>query len=161
MFLAWSFVSPGNGGRALVDFNPLPNIDSKALKRPFSKEKVLVASSSLSRNKAPNPDGFSIAFWQFYWNVVKREVMGVFCRIPWVWDLLGKFKCHFYCPGSKEKGGKDLKDFWPISLVGSLYKLQAKVLANWLKKVVGNLVSYFQHAFVAGRQILDVVLIEN
>lgn len=65
-----------------MDFDPLPNIDSKALKRPFSKEKVLVASSSLSRNKAPNPDGFSIAFWQFYWNVVKREVMGVFCRIP-------------------------------------------------------------------------------
>lgn len=63
-----------------MDFDPLPNIDSKALEIPFSKEKVLVASSSLSRNKAPNPDGFSIAFWQFYWNVVKREVMGVFLQ---------------------------------------------------------------------------------
>ncbi|RVX01522.1 hypothetical protein CK203_017555 [Vitis vinifera] len=49
----------------------------------------------------------------------------------------------------------------PVSLVGSLYKLLAKVLAICLTKVVGNLVSVFQHAFVAGRQILDAFLIAN
>ena len=46
-------------------------------------------------------------------------------------------------------------------MVGSLYKLLAKVLAICLTKVVGNLVSVFQHAFVAGRQILDAFLIAN
>ena len=55
----------------------------------------------------------------------------------------------------------DLKDFRPISLVGSLYKILAKVLANRLKKVVGNVISNSQHAFVEGRPILDVVLIAN
>lgn len=33
----------------------------------------------------------------------------------------------------KCKGAKDLKDHRPISLIGSLYKLLAKVLANRLK----------------------------
>ena len=56
---------------------------------------------------------------------------------------------------------EDLKDFRPISLVGGLYTLLAKVLAKKLKRVVGNLVSDFQHAFVAGRQILDAILIAN
>ena len=37
----------------------------------------------------------------------------------------------------------------------------AKVLANRLKKVVGSLVSDFQHVFVWGRQILNAVLIAN
>ena len=35
----------------------------------------------------------------------------------------------------------------------------AKVLAKRLKKVVGSLVSDFQHVFVWGRQILNAVLI--
>ena len=46
-------------------------------------------------------------------------------------------------------------------LVGSLYKLLAKVLANWLKNVVSKVVFKFQNAFMVGRQILDVVLITN
>lgn len=41
----------------------------------------------------------------------------------------------------KKGGADDLKDFVPISLVGGLYKLLAKVLANRLKKVVGKVVS--------------------
>ena len=49
----------------------------------------------------------------------------------------------------------------PISLVGCWYKLLAKILANRLKSVMPLIVSPFQGAFVAKRQILDGVLIAN
>ena len=54
-----------------------------------------------------------------------------------------------------------MKDIKPISLVGGLYKLLAKVLANLLKTIVGEVVSDTQHDFIQGRQILDVLLIAS
>ena len=54
-----------------------------------------------------------------------------------------------------------MKDFSPISLVESLYKLLAKVLANRIKKVMGKVISEPQNDFVEGRQILDAILIAN
>ena len=61
----------------------------------------------------------------------------------------------------KKSGVEDLGDFRPISLLGGLYKLLAKVLANRLKKVIGKVVSTAQNAFVTGRQIFDASLIAN
>ena len=52
-------------------------------------------------------------------------------------------------------------DFRPISLLGRLYKLMAKVLANRLKRVLNKVVAPTQNAFVMGRQILDASLIAN
>ena len=56
---------------------------------------------------------------------------------------------------------EDLGDYRPISLLGGLYKLLAKVLANRLKKVIGKVISPDQNAFIKGRQILDGSLIAN
>ena len=61
----------------------------------------------------------------------------------------------------KKGEAEDLKDFRPISLLGNLYKLLAKVLVNRLKRVVGTVVSDAQNAFVKGRQILNATLIAN
>ena len=44
-----------------------------------------------------------------------------------------------------------MTNFRPISLLGRLYKLLVKVLANRLEKVVRKVVSIWQHAFVGGR----------
>jgi hypothetical protein len=54
-----------------------------------------------------------------------------------------------------------LNDFRPISLVGSLYKILAKVLANRLRLAIGSVISETQTAFVKDRQILDSILIAN
>ena len=61
----------------------------------------------------------------------------------------------------KKGNVKDIKDYRPISLLGGLYKILAKVLVNKLRRVIDKVVSPSQNAFVEGRQILDATSIAN
>jgi len=54
-----------------------------------------------------------------------------------------------------------LNDFCPISLVGCMYKVLAKVLANRLHLVVASVVYDTQSTFFKGKQILDDILVAN
>ena len=51
----------------------------------------------------------------------------------------------------KKGNAVNIKDFRPISLVGSVYKLLSKVLVNRLRAVLDNLISENQNSFVGGR----------
>ena len=131
------------------------------LEAPFSEEEVFGALSDLNGDKAPGPDGFTMAFCQFNWSFLKEEVMGFFKDFHDQGKFVKNINAFFLVLIPKKGGAEDLKDFRSISLVGSLYKLLAKVLTNRLKKVMGKLVSKSQNAFVKGRQILDASLIAN
>ncbi|GKC76255.1 RNA-directed DNA polymerase, eukaryota, reverse transcriptase zinc-binding domain protein [Tanacetum coccineum] len=61
----------------------------------------------------------------------------------------------------KTRDANMVKDFRPISLIGSMYKIIAKILANCLVLVLGDLVNEVQSAFIADRQILDGPFILN
>ena len=61
----------------------------------------------------------------------------------------------------KKSDAVEVKDFFPISLVGGMYKIILEVLADRLPKVEHSLISDSQNAFVKGRQILDYVLIAS
>lgn len=52
-------------------------------------------------------------------------------------------------------------DFRPISLIGSAYKLIAKVLASRLQKVMPHILSTNQFSFTHGRQIADCIFTAN
>ena len=116
----------------------------------------------LAQDKAPGPDGFTMAFWLFCWDIVTIEIKGFFKEFHERGGFVKSLNATFLVLVPKKGEAEDLKDFRPISLVGSLYKLLANVLANRIKKVMGKVISESQNAFVeGGRQILDAVLIAN
>ena len=83
--------------------------------------------------------------------MVRKDVMVLFKEFFEKGTFTKSLNATFLVLIPKKGGAKDLSQFRPISLVGSLYKLIAKVLANRLKKVMGKVVSKVQNAFVEGR----------
>lgn len=62
---------------------------------------------------------------------------------------------------SKISNPQKPSDFRPISLLGCLYKILAKILLARLRKVMNSIICPNQSAFLSGRNILDGVVIIN
>ena len=87
--------------------------------------------------------------------------MDFFDSFHWQFMFERSLNASFLTLIPKKCNAVSIKDFRPINLVGSVYKLLSKVLANRLRAVLDNLISKSQNSFVGGRQILDSVLIAN
>ncbi|RVW24274.1 putative WD repeat-containing protein C2A9.03 [Vitis vinifera] len=129
--------------------------EAESLEVPFVEIEIHSALMEMNGDKAPGPDGFTVAFWQNVWDFTKEEIMEMFKEFHEHNSFVRSLNNTFLVLIPKKSEAEDLGDFRPISLLGGLYKLLAKVLANRLKKVIGKVVSIAQNAFVMGRQILD------
>ncbi|RVW53840.1 LINE-1 reverse transcriptase-like [Vitis vinifera] len=135
--------------------------EAEALEFPFSEAEIYAALMRMNGDKAPGPDGFTVAFWQKCWEIVKEDVLDMFKEFHEQNSFIRSLNHTFLVLLPKKGGAEDLGDYRPISLLGGLYKLLAKVLANRLKKVICKVISTDQNAFIKGRQILDGSLITN
>ena len=144
-----------------LSFSRITEVEATSLEEPFTEEEVKATLIEINGDKAPSLDGFTTAFWQHCWDIVKEEVLLMFKDFYEKTRFVHSLNSTFIVLVPKKEGVEDIKDFRPIGLVNSLYKLIAKVMANRLKNVMSKLVNTTQNAFVVGRQILDASLIVN
>jgi hypothetical protein len=93
--------------------------------------------------------------------VIKADIMVVFAEFHDQGKFEKSLNATFTPLIPKTHGAAEIKDFHPISLVGGVYKIIAKVLANRMRRVMDRVISKPHNAFAKGRQILDSVLIAN
>ena len=84
-------------------------------------------------DKAPSPDGFIMAFFHKCWSVVEKSVMDFFDNFHRHSMFERSINASFLTLIPKKCNAVNIKDFCHISLVGSVYKLLSKVLANRLR----------------------------
>ena len=131
------------------------------LERPFEESEIFDVIQSFQGDKSPGPDAFPMAFFQACWGIVKPNLMVVFRHFFAYGQFEKSLDATFVTLIPKKHAANEIRDFRPITLVGRVYKIIAKVLANRLRLVMGDIISASQNAFVRDRQILNPVLIAN
>ena len=144
-----------------LEFDMFSVMKASSLEDPFDEREVWEVIKVMDRDKAPGPDGLSMAFFQECWDVIKEDFMTVFSEFHERGEFVKSINSTFIALIPKVHGAKEIKDFHPISLVGGIYKIIAKVLTNRMRRVIDRVISKPQNAFIKGRQILDLVLIAN
>lgn len=144
-----------------LNFRKLSLVESRDLTRPFTVEEVKNAIWDCDNYKSPGPDGVNFGFIKQFWLDLKDDFMRFITEFHRNGKLAKGINSTFIALIPKVDSPQLLNDFRPISLVGCMYKVLAKVLANRLRTVVSSVVSDTQSAFLKGKQILDGILVAN
>ncbi|GAU30969.1 hypothetical protein TSUD_63800 [Trifolium subterraneum] len=138
-----------------LHFKRLSQVECSSLTKPFSEGEVKSAVWDCDSYKSPGPDGINFGFIKDFWVELRGDVMRFITGFHRNGKLTKGLNSTFIALIPKVDSPQRLNDFRPISLVSSLYKILAKVLANRLRLVIGSVISESQTAFVKERQILD------
>ncbi|GJZ07488.1 RNA-directed DNA polymerase, eukaryota, reverse transcriptase zinc-binding domain protein [Tanacetum coccineum] len=126
-----------------------------------TREEIKKAVWDCGVDKSPGPDGFTFGFYRRYWTFLENDVVEAVLYFFNHGQFPKGSNSSFITLIPKTQEAKMMKDFRPITLIRSLYKIIAKILANRLVVVLEDLVSDVQSAFMAKRQILDGLFILN
>nr|GEW14517.1 hypothetical protein [Tanacetum cinerariifolium] len=131
------------------------------LERDVSKEELKRAVWDCGTDKSPGPDGFTFGFYLHFWSTIENDVFEVVKHFFTYGDIPKGCNSSFIFLIPKVPDANLVKDFRPISLIGNIYKIIAKILPNRLVGVLGDIINEVQSAFIAERQILDGPFILN
>ena len=134
-----------------LEFDQMEGLERDWLEWRFEKEEVFQVVKELEGDRALGLDGFSMAFYHHCWGVMERDVLAVFEEFYQHSKFEKSLNSTFISLIPKKNGASNIRDFRPISLVGSVYKILTKVLANRLKEVLDQLISKSHNSFVGGR----------
>uniref|UniRef100_A0A2N9IF45 Reverse transcriptase zinc-binding domain-containing protein n=1 Tax=Fagus sylvatica TaxID=28930 RepID=A0A2N9IF45_FAGSY len=112
-----------------LQFASIGEADRNLLERRFEREEIVQVLKDLQGDKAPGSDGFTMAFFQQCWRVVEKDVLDFFDEVYDLFKFEKSLNASFIMLISKKVNASNIRDFRPISLIGSVYKLLSKVLA--------------------------------
>jgi hypothetical protein len=144
-----------------VPFERVSDADNMGLVAPFSIEEIEEVVKNSDGDKSSGPNDFNFAFVKRFWYLIKGEVRIMFDQFHGNEVIPKAMLAYFVALIPKVNSPLELKDFRPISLLGCLYKLLAKVLARRLAKVMNPKISPNQSAFLKGRYLVDGVVVIN
>lgn len=115
--------------------------------------KVHSTISSLKRNKAIGPNGFSEAFFHVAWNIIGPDIINATQHFFTLGRHLWASNTYMLTLIPKVKSPSNFTHFRPISLLCFTHKIIFKILASRLSTILPSIISHHQVAFPKNRSI--------
>ncbi|GJU40050.1 hypothetical protein Tco_1193007 [Tanacetum coccineum] len=145
-----------------IEFPNKPSSEQQIdLESEITRDEIKRATWECGIDKSSGPDGFTFGFYRRYWSFLENDVVQAVCSFFQYGSFPKGGNSSFIALIPKTNNANMVKDFRPITLIGSLYKIIAKILSNRLVVVLRDVVNEVQSDFVANRQILDGPFILN
>uniref|UniRef100_A0A803K7Y7 Reverse transcriptase domain-containing protein n=1 Tax=Xenopus tropicalis TaxID=8364 RepID=A0A803K7Y7_XENTR len=139
---------------ALNDITLVLNHDDANGLNDFITEKELFDTiQSFKRNKVPGLDGIPIEFYVRFWDILKDDLLCLFNKCFYDKKLPASWQKGVISMLPKEGDKTDFRNWRPITLLNTDYKILAKVFANRLKEVLGQVIHTNQVCGIPGRTI--------
>lgn len=140
-------------------YNKVSTSQNDMILQPVDCQEVKQAIFHMHSDKSPGPDGISPGFYHKYWSIVGSDIVQMVTSFfdNGIFDDQYTETNIVLVP--KKKNPQYMTDLRPISLCNVRYKIASKVLANRLKKVIDQIISEEQSAFIPGRIISDNIMI--
>lgn len=129
------------------------------LSSPVSKEEVFGALSTMKPFKAPGPDGFQAVFFKQYWSIVGEDVWKLVSDAFTFGKIDPALADTLIALIPKVDSSKTFKEFRPISLCNTMYKILTKVLVHRIRPILCKLIGPFQSNFHPGRGTTDNAIV--
>ncbi|GKU89788.1 hypothetical protein SLEP1_g3882 [Rubroshorea leprosula] len=144
-----------------VCFKQVQPEDNRQLIEAFTADEIKAAIWECDSSKALGPNGFNFRFVKSEWEVIKEDVIDFLQEFHKNSKMVRGLNYSFIVLVPKVDNLQKIEEYKPISLIGVIYKILAKILANRLKKVLDELIGKQQMSFISGRQLMDGVVIAN
>ncbi|XP_024016341.1 uncharacterized protein LOC112089817 [Eutrema salsugineum] len=128
------------------------------LKEP-SEAEIKKALFDINPDKAPGPDGMTCKFYQKFWQEFRHDIVNLVTEFFTSGSFDPRLNQTNICLIPKKDKPRAMVEFRPISLCNVSYKIISKLMCNRLKRVLPNLISETQSAFMARRLITDNILL--
>ncbi|GKV47542.1 hypothetical protein SLEP1_g54439 [Rubroshorea leprosula] len=119
-----------------VSFKQVSQADNELLTRVFSEEEIKEAIWDCDSSKSPGPDGFNFRFIKEMCEDIKPEVIAFIREFHKHGRIVRGANASFIVLIPKTENPQRIEEYRPISLIGVMYKIIAKLLANRLQKVL-------------------------
>lgn len=128
---------------------------------PILPDEIKNAVWCYGNDKAPGPDGLTFKIIKDNWDLISENIVNFVRHFEHHASLASGCNSTFITLIPKVTNPHKLLDYRPISLIGFMYKIVAKILALRLKSITGSVISEAQSTFVPRRNILDGPLVIN